>query len=943
MSFASPIVASYELEYRKIRQQIIALVVAFSTVIWGAIFFYVQTTKSVSISMAERGTASLALAFEQSVSRTVTGIDQALLYIRRDYETHPQSFDAKNALKTALAAQGLLVHLTIIDENGFVTFSSLEMKKEKVSLSDREHFQVHKERDEDSLFISKAVFGRISNKWTLQFTRRLRKPDGSFSGVIVLAVDPFVVSEFYSAVDIGPDSVLSVIGRDGYVRASRDLSQQMINTSLSGSALFEALGHHDAATLITQNLFESRRIIASFTALPNYPLVVVVGESVDHVLTTYYEQLRQGAALGLFTTALLIWFARTVLCHFSVNTTKVLNLTVQLGEEIAERKQVAEGLRIASTDYESKVNLLISELNDRVLERTADLDQARRIQSFAAEASRGYLVSSRPDETFANLLHGIINLTESEFGFIGHVLFDSAGKPYLRTRAVTDIAWNDAARSLVGGIPNLDFRNFNTLFGHTLRTEEPVIANNPATDERAHGLPDGHPQLSSYLGVPLMFDSRMVGVVGIANRQGGYSQALFDEMEAVWAAAASILHAAEKEAERKRAMTAAESANLAKTEFLSNMSHELRTPLNAVIGFAQMLEYNLKEPLTDTQKKCVNRILKGGQHLLNLINDILDLSKIEAGRVDISFESIKLAEVIDECHSLVQSFAERKGITLTVSPCQGLSVKGDYTRLKQVLLNLLSNSIKYNRPEGSVTVQCTPLNADIALVTIADTGIGIPDNNRDMLFKPFSRLGQECSAIEGTGIGLTITKHLVELMGGGITFDSIVNQGSTFYVTLPRAATDRLDGVHVRSVSASVPPCRLIGTVLYVEDNPANIELLEMVFREMDNVRLLTAPSGELGLELARINRPDLIILDLHLSGINGFEVLEKLRKTAETRHIPVFAMTASATRHDIERGVAAGFAKYITKPFVVGDVIGAVRQVLNENRQDEEHRAQNY
>jgi PAS domain S-box-containing protein len=382
------------------------------------------------------------------------------------------------------------------------------------------------------------------------------------------------------------------------------------------------------------------------------------------------------------------------------------------------------------------------------------------------------------------------------------------------------------------------------------------------------------------------------------------------------------------------AVDAAQSANRAKSEFLSSMSHELRTPLNAVIGFAQMLEYIPNEPLSVPQKKCVDRVLKGGQHLLELIGGILDLSKIEAGHVSLSIENVALDDLLEECRVFVHPLAQRQSIAITVAGPPGVMVVADRTRLKQVLLNLLSNAIKYNRTDGKVVVAYEPAAGnDVVKITVADTGIGISEADRNGLFVPFTRLGQENSNIEGTGIGLTITKRLVEMMGGTIAFTSVVGEGTTFQVEMPLAETVVSALPKLGTVDRAATD-GLRGTVLYIEDNPANIELMEMVFLRLGGVRLLLASSGKEGIGLARARRPDLVLLDLHLPDIDGYEVLRLLRKMAETRDIPVFAMTASATRGDIERGREAGFDRYVIKPFLVFELIDAIQDALQKKGQ---------
>ena len=340
------------------------------------------------------------------------------------------------------------------------------------------------------------------------------------------------------------------------------------------------------------------------------------------------------------------------------------------------------------------------------------------------------------------------------------------------------------------------------------------------------------------------------------------------------------------------------------------------------------MEYNSKETLTPSQKKCVERILRGGQHLLELISQILDLSKIEEGKLELVIGDVAVDEIMRECLSFIQPQAERHGVSIRIALEPGLMVKADYTRLKQVLLNLLSNAVKYSRSDGQVDMSAKVSNDGTIAILVSDNGIGVPEARRDELFKPFCRLGRENSGIEGTGIGLTITKRLVELMDGDISLDCTTGIGSTFRVVLPLSqAVFPVNEIYGNMCEPNVDG--LSGTVVYVEDNPANVELMEMVISRIDGVSLLTAPSGELGVSLIRQARPDLVILDLNLPGIDGYEVLGRLRRTEGGKEIPVFALTAAATRSDINRGRQAGFAKYLTKPFTVDVLVNAIREVL--------------
>jgi PAS domain S-box-containing protein len=417
-------------------------------------------------------------------------------------------------------------------------------------------------------------------------------------------------------------------------------------------------------------------------------------------------------------------------------------------------------------------------------------------------------------------------------------------------------------------------------------------------------------------------DGRRLRVSDRRTAEGGIVKTIWDLTEDE--------HRAE---ELRAARVEAEAASAAKSEFLSSMSHELRTPLNAILGFAQLLQRDKKEPLVQRHKDRVEQILRGGEHLLRLIDDVLDLARIEARRVSLSIEPVSVADVLAEVKRTLEPAAHSQAVTLEVHelPTALPMVAADRTRLTQILFNFGSNAIKYNRRGGKVRFVVTRQEPDRVRIAVEDTGIGVPEDKQDKLFQPFQRAGQETGPIEGTGIGLVITKRLVELMFGEVGFQSKAGEGSTFWVVLPLQSTaSPALGARAASEGESV----YLGgaerrVILYVEDNPANVVFMEDLLGSFENVALLTAPTAEAGIELARASKPHAIIMDINLPGMSGLDALRSLRGIEVTKDIPVIALTAAASDRDKQRGVQAGFFRYITKPVKVDELLAALEALL--------------
>lgn len=385
------------------------------------------------------------------------------------------------------------------------------------------------------------------------------------------------------------------------------------------------------------------------------------------------------------------------------------------------------------------------------------------------------------------------------------------------------------------------------------------------------------------------------------------------------------------------AKEAAENANRAKTVFLSSISHEVRTPLNAILGFAQLFELGSKEELTDKQRDYLGHIRRSGENLLSLINQVLDLAQLEVGEVHLSIEGISVQGILEETIEMLAPMAEQYHVTLEPLRSMGedVAVRADRVRFQQALRNLISNAIKYNRDGGSVGFEVSEPVPGIMRTTVIDTGSGIPDDQWEQLFEPFNRLGREASIIEGSGIGLTVSKTVIEAMGGKIGLSSELGVGTRFWIDLPvvksRTRRDKPeDLVFERRARRSMAQSRQgVSTILYIEDNPANSDLMQQFLGDISGLNLITVQTAEDGIAVARERKVDLILMDLNLPGMDGFEAQVALASDGRTREIPVIAVSADVNSRTIQRAMNSGFRRFITKPFNLKEAHQAIISML--------------
>lgn len=589
------------------------------------------------------------------------------------------------------------------------------------------------------------------------------------------------------------------------------------------------------------------------------------------------------------------------------------------------------------------------------------LKSSNALLSTISQAQSQFITATNRLLIFEELLAQLLELTQSEYGFIGEVLFRDdgsayleetlfkiSGVPYLRTHGITNIAWDAATRQFYEDNyeRGMEFENMNTLFGAVIMTGKPVISNSPTTDSRRGGTPTGHPPLNSFLGLPFFQGNTLMGLVGIANRAGGYNQEIIDYLAPFLVTCSNLIEGyridgKRREAEEQLSYTNDQliRATRLKDEFLANMSHELRTPLNAILGMTEALQDEVFGDINDKQRRALDTVERSGTHLLALINDVLDVAKIESGQIELDCSPTSISYLCESSLAFVRQQALKKGIQVRLDVSGNLSqVILDERRIRQVLINLLNNAVKFTLDGGEIRLTVTevaspsPEETPEIYFAVQDTGIGISPENIQKLFQPFMQIDSALNRqYEGTGLGLALVKRIVELHQGKVALTSEVGVGSCFSFTLPyrtAIASDARSPTPAHSQIESTSNHDTSPIILVAEDNEASINSLAS-YLTAKGYHLLVAKNGVEAVRLAISERPDMILMDIQMPGMDGLEATQLIRQNPDLEQVPILALTALAMEGDRDRCLAAGATDYVTKPVKLRELVQRIERML--------------
>ena len=952
----------------------VAFVVLVCLTLIASYVFETWSGRQHAVADATESTTNLVRSVAQHTEETIRAVDSVLIGLAERLEHDDIEGDRlerlRGVFRSQIAVLPQIKGISFLDAEGYSIVNSLAVTQ-RINFADRDYFRFHRETPGRQLHIGRPVRSRAVGEWVIPLSLRVSRDDGSFAGVILATLDMAYYQAFYSSLSIGEKGVIVLASSDAIVLVRRPFVEANIGRDLSRGSIFsEYLPRASSGAVWGSSLQDNLIKLAAYRRIDAYPLVVWVALEENEVLADWRANTLRGGIITSIAVGIIGLLGFFVTRQFGLRL-RAEHAASAAAREAADSAASYRLLADISTDMIFRL--------DRNFRRTYVSPASRHILGYDPEEMIGIqpVTQVHPEDAervaaiFRSVVDGRDHATVTNrirhrdghwvwvevqfrpirdpgtgvpieiFGSMRDVTQRKQSEEALRqaeakTRSHADLM-EDAIEALPDGFVVYDADARVAMANRRFREmypRNPLIADGGATlgEILRRGIEVGEVVLPRGTDPETWIRERLEGhrrgaVDYVRESPGGWLRVLEHKTRDGRTVG---IHA--DSTERKQAQAAAENANVAKSEFLSRMSHELRTPLNAVLGFSQLLQLDRGQLLSAQQMEQIDKIHSGGQHLLNLINEVLDLSGIEAGRLKLSIERVAVADMVADIAQVMAPLAAKTGIALSHESEGGIAdVRADHLRLRQILLNLVSNAIKYNRANGTVILAAGRGPRGHVRFSVSDTGPGIPWERRGELFQPFQRLGAEHTAIEGTGIGLAIAKRLVEAMDGEIGFVSTPGEGTRFWVDLPEEGASPSAGAIATAVSELPQPRALSGRkILYVEDNPANLALVQRILSLIPGVTCLSAPTPKLGLELAAAHQPDAIILDINLPEMSGYDVLARLRAMPETRDTPVLALSAAAMPSDIRRGIAAGFFRYLTKPVDIPSFIAAIDEALS-------------
>ena len=791
-------------------------------VVWGGSLFYLRLDREKTFDAAVAETGNLVRLFEVQVDRSIKEIDKTLLFLRTVYEQDPEGFDLPAWTTNAYHLKDLTLQIGIIDADGMLRSTNLARRAPPLDLSDREHFLVHRDTFDDKLFISKPLLGRASGKWSVQLTRRLTRPDGSFGGVLVASLDPYHLSRFFEQIDLGKNGSVTLVGLDGVIRARGSLNSKALGLNIINSEVFDHLKRQSFGHYIGSGRIDGTIRLVSYRGLQDFPLVVTVAKSMDTIFATHEANRRTVFLAAGIATALLSLVVLSGIAH------EWRLLRAREAQRLSER---------------------------RATEKSEQLET-----------------------TFRHMSQGI-------------VMMDARGLV-----KVANPRSNDLLRLGTAIVPGMVL---------PMADGADRIIEAEALGTKVVHRPD--PETIVEIGADPMPDGGCVVTITDVTLRRRHEAALAE------------------------ARDRAEAANRARAAFLAMMSHEMRTPLNGVVGMAGLLEGTA---LDADQRSLVGTLKRSADHLLVLIDDVLDFSKLEAGRLEIESRPFDLVDVVRSTTEMLRTKADEKGLALVVRTAGSVPARvlGDPSRLRQIVINLVGNAVKFTeRGEVEVTIAGVPAGEHVAIeIAIRDTGIGIAPEDLPNLFQEFAQVDASISRrFGGTGLGLAISRKLARRMGGEVTVASRPGEGSifTFGAEFDVAAVTTETEAVATAAAPEAPPSR----VLVAEDNPTNMLVATRILQSLGH-SVTGVGDGRAACEALAAESFDIVLMDVMMPGMDGLAATREIRASGgPMADVPIVVLTANALAEDYRNAVEAGADGFATKPIdraslgrVIADTLAA-------------------